>query len=315
FKPRTDSERALWAKFHHAAVVHVVLMTAALISLILVLQRGYEPAQPVGSVWLAVLPGAIFFSLNRFDILPALATALGFACLGRGRRGWSGAWFALGVLLKIYPVLFVPILLRHLGPARGARWLAGFAATMLFGVGLSTAILGWEPTIQPILVQMSRPYEETRTLYGRVLPTALANSGIGRLAVLGAIGSALVVGRPADLLGVLRRCAIILTVFLALAVFWSPQWVVWYLPLLVPLAARHCWLPWVAAALDLLNYLQFPVIFWVLWGHFPDMLMRVCIEICIGTRIACWAALAGGLAWFEFRSTDAKQQLGGNATQ
>ena len=111
FIPRNDDERRLWSEFHTAAVIHLVLMTAALIGLILVLRRGYESGQPAGPVWLAVLPAAVYFSLNRFDILPALATALGFACLGRGRLGWSGGFLAIGVLLKVYPVLFVPIVL------------------------------------------------------------------------------------------------------------------------------------------------------------------------------------------------------------
>jgi uncharacterized membrane protein len=266
-----------------------------------VLRRGYEPDQPSGPVWLAVLPAAVFFSLNRFDILPALATALGFAALGRGRLARSGIWFGLGTLLKVYPVLFVPIVLRHLGPARGAKWLAGFAVTILCGVGLSTAFLGWEPTVRPILVQIGRPYEETSwTLYGRVLPEALAHSGIIRLAILGAVGLALVINRPANLTGVLRRGVILLTVFVALAVFWSPQWVVWYLPLVVPLAARHRWLLWTAVALDLLNYLQFPVLFWVLWGNFPELSMRVTAEVLTAMRAASWAALIGGTVWCEF---------------
>jgi hypothetical protein len=321
FIPRNDSERQLWMRFHAAVVIHLTLMTAALVGLIVVLRRGYEPDQPSGPVWLAVLPAAVFFSLNRFDILPALATALGFAALGRGRLARSGIWFGLGTLLKVYPVLFVPIVLRHLGPARGAKWLAGFALTILFGVGLSTAFLGWEPTVRPILVQIGRPYEKTSwTLYGRVLPEDLAgepladskpraptrssfisaHSGTIRLAILGAVGLALVINRPANLTGVLRRGVILLTVFVALAVFWSPQWVVWYLPLVVPLAARHRWLLWTAVMLDLLNYLQFPVLFWVLWGNFPELAMRVTAEVLTGMRAASWAALIGGMVWCEF---------------
>jgi len=303
FVPRNDDERRLWSQFHRAAVIHVVLMTAALAAMMLVLLRGYEPGQLPGAVWLAALPGAVFFSLNRFDIVPALATALAFACLGRGRFGWSGVWMAAGVLLKVYPVLFVPIVLRHLGPRRGARWLAGFVGMILAGVGLSAAILGWEPTIRPVLVQLSRPLEENSwTLYGRLLPMELGHMKNARLAILAAFGLALVLTRPADLAGVLRRCAILLTVFVALAVFWSPQWIVWYLPIVVPLAARHRWLAACAALLDLINYFEFPILFWILWAYFEGKTLKEFTSSLIFVRAGLWLWLAAGLAWCEWRS-------------
>src|SRR6185437_7110933 len=40
FKPRTEAESNLWSQFHHAAIIHVALMTAALIGLMVVLRRG-----------------------------------------------------------------------------------------------------------------------------------------------------------------------------------------------------------------------------------------------------------------------------------
>ena len=305
FLPRNEAESHIWSKFQFAAIVHVVLMTLALLALLVVLRRGYEPSQagmPGPPIWLAVLPAAVFFSLNRFDIVPALATALAFACLGRKRDAWSGAFLALGVLLKLYPVLFVPIVLRHLGPARGAKWLAGFTATILLGIGLSTAILGWEPTVRPILVQLARPLEEKSwTLYGRVLPVELAHSSTARLAILGAVGLALLINRPPDLSSVLRRCSIILLVFISLAVFWSPQWVVWFLPMLVPLAARHRWIVPLAVLLDLLNYFQFPVLFWILWNHFEANSLKPLTEVLIFVRAGLWLGLACGLSWRELR--------------
>jgi hypothetical protein len=303
FEPRNESERRIWSKFHTAAVIHVVLMAAALIGLMLVLLRGYEPGQPPGAVWLAALPGAVFFALNRFDIVPALATALAFACLGRGRPGRSGVWMAAGVLLKVYPVLFVPIVLRYLGPKRGAIWLAGFAGTLLAGVGLSWAVLGWEPTIRPVLVQLSRPLEETSwTLYGRLLPMELGHMKNARLGILAAFGLVLVLTRPAGLAGVLRRCAILLTVFVALAVFWSPQWIVWYLPLIVPLTARHRWLIIAAALLDLINYFEFPVLFSILWSLYDGKALREFTGSLIFVRAGLWLWLAGGLARCDWRS-------------
>lgn len=306
FVPRNEAEARLWGQFHTAAVIHILLMAAALVGLMLVLRRGYEPGRPAGPVWLCILPAAVFFSLNRFDVVPALATAVGFACLGRGRVASSGVCFAVGAVLKVYPVLFVPVILRYLGPARGARWLLGFAGTVALGVGVSTAVFGWEPTVGPVRVQLDRKLEEQSwTLYGRVLPMSLAHNKDARLVILAAAVAAAVATRPADLSGVLRRCAVVLLVFISLAVFWSPQWVVWFLPLLVPLAAGRRWVTWAAVALDLLNYFLFPVMFWLLWNHSNRQVMEVVAEGLIYVRAGLWAGLAGGLIRDEWTSGQA----------
>jgi hypothetical protein len=306
FIPRNEAEERLWVRLQAAAVIHVLLMTAALLGLIAVLRRGYEAGQPTGPVWLCVLPAAVFFSLNRYDVLPALATALALSCLARQRDGWSGVFLAAGVLLKVYPVLFVPIVLRYLGFKRGLRWLAGFTATIALGIGLSTAILGWEPTIRPIQVQLDRKLEaKSWTLYGRVLPIDLAGDKTARQAILAGAGLLLVLTRPPTLASVLRRCSALLIVFISLAVFWSPQWVIWFLPLVVPLAARHRWLIPVCVALDLINYFQFPVLFWILWNHFEADSLKPVAEALIYTRAGLWGVLAGGLLIAEFRRPQA----------
>ena len=234
--------------------------------------------------------------------IAALATALAFACLGRNRFATSGAFLAAGVLSKIYPVLFVPIILRHLGVRNGAKWLAGFAGMMLLGVGVSWATLGWEPTVRPVLVQLARPLEEKSwTLYGLMLPMELGHMKNARLAILAAVGLALVLTRPKDLHAVLRRCSVLLLVFISLAVFWSPQWVVWFLPMVVPLAARARWLTLTCVAIDAINYLQFPVLFWIVWDETHRERSMSIAEVMIYIRASLWFGLAVGLLWCEFR--------------
>jgi hypothetical protein len=307
FVPRTDAERHLWARFHTAASTYVLVMAAGLVGLMVVLARGYEPGHLPGPVWLAALPGAVFFALNRFDVLPALATALSFACLGRGRRAWGGAWLAAGVLLKVYPVVFAPVILRHLGPGRAAAWLAGFAGTLLAGVGLSWAALGWDATAGPVLVQLARPPEFGWTFYGFLLPTSMAHHGSIRLAIIAAVVLTAAATRPPDLDSVLRRCALVLVVFAVLAVFWSPQWLLWFLPLLVPLAGRDRLVLAAAVGLDLANYLSFPVLFWVLSGALDPPAWEALVGVTVYARAGLWALLAAALlrpGWAAARHPD-----------
>lgn len=302
FVPRTDAERQLWAAFRTAARIYVLIMAAALIGVMVALACGYEPGRAIGPVWLAALPGAVFFALNRFDVLPVLATAVSFLCLGRGRLGWAGVWMAVGVLLKVYPIVFVPIICRYLGPRRGAVWLAAFGFTLAAGFGLSVASVGWEGATRPVLLQMSRPLELQWTLYGRILPVELGRWPVLRLAILAAVIAATVVRRPPNLDSVLRRCGLVLVAFAVLAVFWSPQWLLWFLPILVPLARRDRWLIIAAVGIDLVNYLSFPVLFWVLWGRLGPGGGNVAAEVLIVSRGLLWLGTAALLLRQEWSS-------------
>jgi hypothetical protein len=49
-----------------------------------------------------------------------------------------------------------------------------------------------------------------------------------------------------------------LIVFVTLPVFYSPQWVLWLMPLLLPLARRRPRLVGLVVALDLVTYLNWP---------------------------------------------------------
>lgn len=57
-----------------------------------------------------------------------------------------------------------------------------------------------------------------------------------------------------DLADLLRRGALLLLYFLSIAVFYSPQWVLWLAPLLLPLAARSRGLLVLFVGLDLASY-------------------------------------------------------------
>jgi hypothetical protein len=100
---------------------------------------------------------------------------------------------------------------------------------------------------------------------------------------------------------VLRRCLIVLSAFVALATFWSPQWVIWFLPLVIPLAARHRWLAWVAAILDLANYIQFPIIYLLLWDQIPLGPKGDLLEGLVWTHLGAWCLFAAAMAWRELR--------------
>ena len=76
-RPLHERDRALWRCFRRAARIHFLLMLACLLGLVAVLRSGYEPGGDLSSLCLAVvLPAALYYTMNRFDIVPVLLSAL-----------------------------------------------------------------------------------------------------------------------------------------------------------------------------------------------------------------------------------------------
>jgi hypothetical protein len=253
-----------------------------------VLRLGYERGRRLsGPVALLLLPAALYFTANRFDIVPALLTALSLACLGRRWLVASAVFLAIGTMVKVYPVLLVPLVVRYLWDNRKAAlvWTTAYGLTMAALLLPPLLQFGWESTWAPYHFQLSRAHLAVGTLYGRVLPEILAGQGVAaRLFRTGSVvlvAAALSWHRPAGLAGLLRRGAVVLVVFVCLQVFYSPQWILWLSPLLIPLARLDRRVLWLTVALDLATYVSFPMVFDSEFSLDPLTYMRVLILVAL----------------------------------
>lgn len=264
--PQDSRQKRIWGQLRNAIRFYRFVGIGCLIGLMLVTQRGYLPGgRLAGSPWLLALPACVYFSGNRFDSLPALLTALGLAFLGRRRSGTSGALIGAATLIKVYPVLVAALACRFVGRRGFGRWSAAAVAMIAGALGASAWCYGWPATLAPYLYQLGRTEDSFGlVLYGRVLPEALAaHSPLGlalRLGVIGLMTTAMAVRPAAGFDSLLRRAAIVLMVFANLQTFYSPQWILWVMPFLAPLATGRLGLTLLAVALDLVTYLTFPVV-------------------------------------------------------
>jgi hypothetical protein len=304
--PRNEGEVVLWRQLRRAIQVYAVIATLCLLALMLVLARGYEPGTGLaGPLFLLVLPATLYFTLHRFDVGPALLTALSLACLGRRRLVLAALLLAAATLIKVYPVLLAPLFVRYLSADRRRMilWSSTYAAALGVFFASSVQLTGWDATWAPYRFQLSRELEGW-TLYGNVLPPYLGKNNLpGRLFRTGGMllfVLALCRSRPHDLTGLLRRGLMVLIVFVCLQVFYSPQWILWFMPFLVPLAALDHRVCWSAIALDIVTFLSFPVVFD--WPNAPEGIQPALAGICIFTRIAILAILTGVLWRSEFRA-------------
>ncbi len=87
-----------------------------------------------GAMVLAAVPQVIW----RFDIFPALFSALALVAVASRRPGWAGLSLALGAAVKLYPAFLLPVLLAYY--LFGRRWRS--AAMLVFGFGALLAALG-----------------------------------------------------------------------------------------------------------------------------------------------------------------------------
>ncbi len=255
----------LWHKFRQVIRLYNTLAVGCLLALMVVLVIGYEPGGGLsGPAVLLLLPAMLYFTANRFDIVPALLTAVSFACLGRHRPTASAVFLAVATLVKVYPVMFSLLIIRYLSDRRkpALTWTLAYGATILAFVGFSIWQAGWEATAAPFRYQLARDLEGL-TLYGPVLPVVLGGKSLlGSAFRLGAVAVTMLLlawKRPDSLADLLCRAAVVLLVFVALQVFYSPQWILWFAPLLIPLVRSQTLLIPVFIGLDLVTYCTFPV--------------------------------------------------------
>jgi hypothetical protein len=264
YKLETQSELRILRLFVVAARFYVSVLFVALLLLIAVLEWGYgEGTGLQGGSLLLLLPAALFFALNRYDVLPALMTGLAFAFLGRRYVVAAAIFLAIGTLIKVYPVLFAPLVLRYLWPNRRQAYRFGITYAAMGLLALWPLLMGDNlvSIVGPYRFQLMRPAEHGMILYGCVLPARLADGAIGavfRSICLTAVMALMLATPIRDLASLLRRCGLVLLVFVGLAVFYSPQWILWFAPLLMPLATTNRRLAWGAALLDILTYVTFP---------------------------------------------------------
>src|SRR5206468_2084967 len=101
-EPRNEQERHWWNQFRRAMQINMLLMMVCGLGLTAVLRAGYEQGGGLSSSGLLLLlPAALYFTLNRFDVVPALLTALSFACLGRRWTAASAAFLAAAMMVKV----------------------------------------------------------------------------------------------------------------------------------------------------------------------------------------------------------------------
>jgi uncharacterized membrane protein len=271
--------------------VFQVLMAACLAAAVF---AAFLIAGTKASVLTAVAPLALgSVVLSRFDLWPAALTALALAAAVRKRWALSAVLIGTAFAAKLWPAVLVPIvavwIARSEGGRAAGRWLAMAAGTAAAWF-LPFVILSPRGVAHSFHVQFARPLQ-LESLGAAVLIARHHLTG-ARLFVETSYGSQNVIGpgahtaaivtsvvgvlalaavyvafarRSPDTDELLRYAAAAVAVTLAFGKVFSPQFLIWLIPL-VPLVRgrRGVWATSVFFAALVLTQLWFPERYWPL---------------------------------------------------
>jgi glycosyl transferase family 87 len=245
------------------ATVFAVWMAAVFLAGYLAFQRfGGRRRATLYAVYL--LLGASATLLNRFDLLPALLVVA--ALWAAERRRWRLAYLllTLGALLKLYPALLLPLFvieqrreLLERWPERSWLKAAARQAWPAAAAGLATAVLAlalnFDDAVSPLVYTASRPLQVESTPASVLWLSSFAGfpalsergfrsfnlvgplgPGIGSVfAVLTLLGTGWAYLRHAQGRTELPRASLaVICVAIATSKVFSPQYLIWALPLI-----------------------------------------------------------------------------------
>ncbi|MEZ5184570.1 MAG: glycosyltransferase 87 family protein [Candidatus Nanopelagicales bacterium] len=206
-----------------------------------------QRSRPWDAAMVALAPGIILAGTVNWDLLPVALVAVSFALWSHERPFWAGVFLGLGIAAKFYPLLI-------LGPIFLLCWRArAWAAFTRYALG---AVSAWLVVNVPLMLlnfgNWARFYTFSRErgqdfgsiwlaleTAGRQIPPERLNTAATGLLLLAALALAVLIWRAPVVPRVGQVTFLIVAAFLVTNKVYSPQYVVWLIPLAV--LARPRW--------------------------------------------------------------------------
>ena len=298
--------------------VAVILLAAACLAAL-----GAGPGRSAAALAVPTLSPLLLgpLLLTRFDLFPVALAVGGLAAVLHGRERLGAAVLGLGVAVKLWPGLLLPLVVVWSWRRRGRRdalVVLLLAAAVAVAVFAAPAILAPGQVADSLWRQVSRPLQieslgaaallamhhvaglplgwasshGSQNLTGAVAVAAAAFTSLAQVAVLGWLWARFARG-PVEPERLVRYAAAVVVAFVALGKVLSPQFLVWLVPF-VPLVAG---LRGVAAgallvAACLLTRGWFPDHYWDLVREFDETSSWL-----LAGRDLALLALLGVLVW------------------
>jgi uncharacterized membrane protein len=274
--------------------VTVALLAVCAIVGVMATARAAGPEGRWQGLMVALSPALILNAFVNWDLIAFALTALGVAAWAARREAWAGVFLGLGVATKFYPlVVFGALLLLCLRAGRMWEFGKAFGAAVLAWLAVNVPVMivapsGWA-TFYVFSKDRGADWGSVWYMFEHFNLPKLGDYQLSALNEMSA--AALIIAYAAIALLALaapRRPRLPQLAFLMLAAFlmtnkvWSPQYVIWLVPLAV-LARPRLW-PYVLWQLAEIGY------FFGIWGY---LLFQYRID---GSTFPGYQGISGG--WY-----------------
>jgi uncharacterized membrane protein len=221
--------------------------------------------------FLLLLPAPLYFTLNRFDVLPGFLCILSLVMISAKKWSFAGIILAVAAMTKWYPVLFLPAYAIYSYQVQGKiswRMVVLFFVTCLLIVLPTLLYGGIDALLVPYRFQGVRGLE-TLSLPAMIrnIEMAISQNPIDRryylfgfLFLQVAASMAAFFSRIDEFGKLVLWCLLITSTFVLFARIYSPQWCLWILPLLI-LVSKDKFDLAVILLYGVVLYIGFPVFF------------------------------------------------------
>jgi hypothetical protein len=251
--------------------VTVALLAVCLVAGVLATASAAGPGARWQALMVALSPALILSAFVNWDLIAMALTALGIAAWAARRGVWAGILLGLAVAAKFYPlVVFGPLLLLCLRTGRWRDFAKTFAAAAAAWLAVDLPVMIVAPSGWAWFYVFSKDrgadWGSIWYMFEHFNIPVLGNYQLSQLNLMSAFLLAVAFAAIAVLaLAAPRRprlpqlCFLMLAAFLMLNKVWSPQYVIWLVPLAV-LARPRLW-PYVLWQLAEVGY------FFGIWGY------------------------------------------------
>lgn len=260
----TDMQLAVYLAFFSFEMLFILFLVINLLLELL-------PPNFQNYAFLMLLPPTLYFTYNRFDILPA------FLCLTAYSAATKRQWTKVSIILAVatftkwYPVLLFPgffMYAFYLESKFQWKMIIGFAVTSIAILLLSYLFGGFESVLATYQFHMARNVDYIafpvliNNLVRSVLSIPLIPPNYLLFFFIMQISAPIMIifVKLESLDQLIDYCIVVMGLFVLFSRIWSPQWFLWLLPFLI-ISAKNAKTVWLIIVYNISIYLCFPLIF------------------------------------------------------
>lgn len=233
---------------------------------------------------LFLLPSFLYFVFNRYDIFPVFLIQLSLFLLLKKRYYLSIIFLSFAFLAKWYAILFLPIYLIYLSNKLNLlefklirrNLILIFLLIITIPILITIFWAGTSAAVSPYIFQLARDFEQGGTffIYIRSIQSLLPSSSVNFFSQ-GFLFLLLILQFFVPLLMIIKSSifkkyiiskdqliywmALVILIFIIFSKFYSPQWILWFLPFLILIVSSKEII--LLVAYDIINYIAFPLIY------------------------------------------------------